>query len=269
MSKLRRLIEALKSPKLLPVDHIVNADKAFDDKVALVSGGTGGIGLAIAKLLIQSGCRTIIAGTNLKKLNDIHNELDVPTVVLDYAKPDTIETSINETINIYGHIDIFISSAGVHTENVDFWSMTPDEFERVMKINLEGTFFACQAIGKYMKENKIHGHILLISSSRGSEPAWSPYGISKWGMKGLVEGVAQMLSPYGINVNAIAPGTTATGLVGYKQGDSIYCDDNRFHRLFLPDEVANLARFLVSDGAQMISGDTVHISGGRGTFDIR
>lgn len=147
--------------------------------------------------------------------------------------------------------------------------MTSDEYSRVMDINLKGTFFACQSIGRYMKNNGIHGTILLISSSRGSEPAWSPYGISKWGMKGLTQGLAQTLAPYDINVNAIAPGTTATALVGFKDGDTIESNENMFGRIVMPDEVASLAKYLVSDAAKMISGETIHIAGGRGTFDIR
>lgn len=87
-----------------------------------------------------------------------------------------------------------------------------------MDVNLKGTFFACQSIGKYMKANKVKGAILLVSSSRGSEPAWSPYGISKWGLKGLTKGLGKMFAPYGINVNAIAPGSTATRLIGIKEG---------------------------------------------------
>lgn len=147
--------------------------------------------------------------------------------------------------------------------------MTPEEYDRVMDINLKGTFFACQAVGKYMMLNNIKGHILLISSSRGSEPAWSPYGISKWGMKGLTKGLAKMLIPHGIVVNTIAPGSTATELIGVKEGDSIYSTENEESRYIVPDEVGMLAKLLVSDAGNMIVGETIHISGGRGVFDIR
>ena len=95
------------------------------------------------------------------------------------------------------------------------------------------------------------------------------YGISKWGLKGLTEGLGKILIPYGINVNAIAPGSTATGLIGFKEGDSITSNENGMNRLIMPDEVATLAKLLVSDSGKMIDGEVVHISGGRGTFDIR
>lgn len=264
-----KLKKALASREYMPIIHPVSKEKEFKGKVALISGGTGGIGLAIAQSLMESGCDVVVAGTNEKKLLSIKEKYGFDTIQMDYSKPDNFDLVISKILDKHSRIDIFISSAGVHTENVDFWTMQSAEFDRVMDINLKGTFFACQAIGNYMKNNNISGSILLISSSRGSEPAWSPYGISKWGLKGLTEGLGQILIPYGINVNAIAPGSTATKLIGVSEGDSITSYENGMNRLIMPDEVATLAKYLVSDAAKMIDGEVVHISAGRGTFDIR
>ena len=82
-------------------------------------------------------------------------------------------------------------------------------------------------------------------------------------------GLAKMLAPWGITVNSIAPGTTATGLIGYEDGESIYSIENDARRYIMPNEVAELAKFLVSASGRMIVGETVHISAGRGTYDIR
>lgn len=235
--------------------------------MALISGGSGGIGLAIAKSLQESGCTVVIAGTNEKKLKILKKETGFDSIVMDYLNPESFESVIKEVVVRHGKLDIFINSAGVHTENVDFWSMDLKEFNRVIDINLKGVFLACQFIGKYMKENKIKGSILIVSSSRGSEPAWSPYGISKWGLKGLTEGLGKILIPYAINVNAIVPGSTATTLIGIKEGDSITSNENGMNRLIMPDEVATLAKLLVSDAGKMINGEVVHIAAGRGTFD--
>lgn len=253
----------------MPIPHLVSQEREFEGKVALISGGSGGIGLSIARSLQESGCVVIIAGTNEEKLESLRLLTGLDTVVLNYSQIETFDNVINEVVKKYGHLDIFINSVGVHTENVDFWSMTPKEFERVMDINLKGVFFVCQSIGNYMRKAKIKGSILIVSSSRGSEPAWSPYGISKWGLKGLVEGLGKVLIPYGINVNAIAPGATATALIGIKEGDSITSNENGMNRLVMPDEVAAFAKLLVSDAGKMIDGEVLHIAAGRGTFDIR
>lgn len=143
------------------------------------------------------------------------------------------------------------------------------DYDSIMDINLKGTYFVTQKVAKHMVANRIHGHILNISSSTALEPAWSPYRLSKWGIKGMTLGLAQQLQPYGIIVNAIAPGSTATKLLGFKEGDSIYSADNGNHRLTLPSEIAEYAKLMVSGLGDMIVGDTLYISGGRGTIDRR
>ena len=265
-SKIKKLFA---QKEYMPIYHPVSSIKEFEGKIALISGGSGGIGLSIAKSLKESGATVIIAGTNEKKLEKLGSENGFDIAVMNYLRPELFDGIISQIVEKYGKLDIFISSAGVHTENVDFWAMNPEEFTRVMDINLKGVFFACQSVGRYMANSGIKGSILIISSSRGSEPAWSPYGISKWGLKGLTEGLGKMLVQYGINVNSIAPGSTATSLIGVQEGDSITSEENFMNRLIMPDEVATLAKLLVSDAGKMIDGETIHIAAGRGTFDIR
>ncbi|MBU5428783.1 SDR family oxidoreductase [Kineothrix sp. MSJ-39] len=269
---IKNIIMMTKEEKKVEIPYYVDKDNLLSGKVALVCGGSGGIGQAIVKGFLQSGCKVIISGTNEKKLQKMQTELNsnnISILKFDYREVDKMNEFVEKAVSIYNKIDILVSSTGVHTENASFWNITPEEYSRVMDINLKGTFFACQAFGEYMKENGIQGHILIISSSRGDEPAWSPYGISKWGLKGLVEGMAKIFAPCGIIVNSIAPGATATELIGYETGNSIYCLDNIVNRYVMPEEVANLAKFMVSDMGNMIIGDTVRISGGRGCFDIR
>ncbi|WP_455720149.1 SDR family NAD(P)-dependent oxidoreductase [Agathobacter sp.] len=268
--KIKSMIKHLLAHKeYYPISHPVLSAEEFSGKVILISGGSGGIGLSIAKSLHENGGIVIIAGTNKEKLARINKETGFDTIIMDYSNVDSFKIILEKIVKKYNRLDIFISSAGVHTDNVNFWTITPKEYDRVFDINLKGVFFACQAVGKYMCDNKIMGSILLISSSRGSEPAWSPYGLSKWGLKGLTEGLAKIFVSYGINVNAIAPGATATELIGINKGDSITSNENGMNRLIMPDEVASLAKYLVSDAGKMVDGEVIHISGGRGTFDIR
>ena len=192
-------------------------------------------------------------------LNKIKEETNLETIVMNYSKPETFKSVIEKITTKYGKIDIFISSAGVHTENVDFWTMSQKEFDRVMDINLKGVFFACQTIGRYMVDNKIKGSILLISSSRGSEPAWSPYGISKWGLKGLTEGLAQILIPYGINVNALSPGIIKTEMTENLEYDMSVLALRRFGERA---EVADVAAFLLAKESDYLTGNTIDINGG-------
>lgn len=275
LKKLKRIITgtvvALKSKNYVPIQHTVNGD-LLKDKVALITGGSGGIGFAIAKEFLESGCKVIIAGTNEKKLSSKLEELGGgKSVILNLSSIKEIEESVSKAITIYGHIDILVNSAGIHSTKVfeNFMEVEEKDYDSIMDINLKGTYFVTQKVAKHMVTNKIHGHILNISSSTALEPAWSPYRLSKWGIKGMTLGFAQQLQPYGIIVNAIAPGSTATKLLGFKEGDSIYSADNGNHRLTLPSEIAEYAKLMVSGLGDMIVGDTLYISGGRGTIDRR
>lgn len=270
---IKRVIAISRKKELVPIVQNIDENEVLIDKVAVILGGSGGIGIAIAKKLMKSGCKVILCGTSEKKLNkclaSFNDKSLLKTMIFDITDFNQIELNVQNAVRFYGHVDILVNSVGVHTENVDFFEVTQNEYDRVMSINLKGTYFTCQKFGEYMKNNHIRGHILLVSSSRGFEPAWSPYGISKWSLNSLIKGLAQILIPYGIVVNGVAPGSTATQLIGIKDGDSIYTTENRINRLIMPEEVANVAQLLVSDAGNMIIGEIVKISAGRGDFDIR
>ena len=138
-----------------------------------------------------------------------------------------------------------------------------------MDINLKSEYFICQTVATYMRDNKIKGHILLITSTRGLEPAYLPYGLSKWGSNGFVKGLAELLADYGITVNGIAPGSTVTPLIGIEEGKTIWTSENKEGCYVVSDEVAEVVSLLVSDAGRMVNGNVVTVSGGRGTFDIR
>ncbi|WP_294010263.1 SDR family oxidoreductase [uncultured Streptococcus sp.] len=274
-SVIKRIIQSTKEKEVVPIPQEVDINQSLDGKVAVIIGGSGGIGLSIAKNLNKNGCKIILCGTNAEKLEKSLEGFSNPSyvfpMVFNIANTETIEENVKKTFSIFRKVDILINSAGVHTENVDFFTMTPDEFDRVMNINIKGVYFVCREFAKEMKQrpSRSKRHMLLVSSSRGAEPAWSPYGLSKWSLNGLTQGLAQLLLPDGIIVNSIAPGSTATDLIGVKEGDNIFSWENGNKRLVMPDEVSNVARLLVSSSGDMIVGQTIYVSGGRGVFDIR
>ena len=271
---IKRGFRFLKKKEILPVERVVEPDHLMDGKVVFIAGGTGGIGRAIAQKMLESGAKVVLGGSNQSKIDSTLEDFSqwgdkVKGIVVNLAKPEGAASTVSLISNFYGSIDVFINAAGVHTDQVDFWNMSIDEYDRVMNINLRGTFFYCRAIAEYMKTNRIKGNILLISSSRGSEPAFSPYGISKWGLNGFTKGLAKELISDGIVVNGLAPGSTATPLLGFKEGDSISSDENMIGRFVLPNEVAEWAKMLVSPNGRMVVGETVLVAVGRGSFDIR
>lgn len=192
-------------------------------------------------------------------------------IIIDFNKPTSFTSEVKKAVEFYGHIDILVNAAGVHSTKslTTFYNITEEEYDNILNINLRGTYFISQVIAKYMIDSKVKGHILNISSSTGAEPSWSPYRISKLGIEGFTKGLAQTLTKHDITVNGIAPGSTATGLLGYKDGDSIATLDNEKGRYIMPSEIAEYAKILVSNLGDMVVGETIYVSGGRGTYDIR
>ena len=275
-SKMKRILRniALKhNPKdMIPILYPIDNAALLKGKVALIVGGTGGIGYAIAKSFVESGCKVILAASNEENLrvsSDRLGEENSKYYVLNLNEVCTFSGIIENVAELYGTIDILVNAAGVLRLNANFWDISETEYDRVIDINLKGIYFMSQAVAKYMVKNNIKGHILNIDSSTALEPAWSPYRLSKLGIKGYTEGLAAILMPYGITVNSIAPGTVATKLTGFHDGDAINSEDNRVGRYVMPDEIAAYAKLMVSNLGNMIVGDTLYISGGRGTIDIR
>lgn len=270
-TKLKKLFP---QPINTPIIIMPSSGSELKDKVVLISGGTGGIGLEIARNFLLSGAKVIITGTNERKFEKIKSEISndkLKFIVLDYKEPSSFESKLGEIINIWGRLDIFVSSTGVHVDRdgLDFVNVTLDEYDTIMNINLKSTYFMCQTVAKYMIENKIKGHILIISSQSALEPSWSPYRLSKLGIDGITKGMAQRLLEHGIIVNAIGPGPTNTSMQkNYREGN-LYTPLNPIKRFTTPEEIAQIAKILVSDLGNTIVGQTIYMSGGRGIVEIR
>ena len=267
------IISMLKWEKKIPIVSVKENSALLKDKVALITGGSGGIGMAIAKKFIDSGCSVILAGTNAKKLNGCIEKLgkQAKAIVINMNDSSSFADKIVDAASFFGKIDIFINCHGVHTNRKGFnlLNVTEDDYDKVMGINLRGTYFICQNVAKYMIQNHVRGHILIVSSQSAIEPSWSPYRLSKYGECGLISGFAQVLLPYGIIVNGLGPGPTATGMQEECFDGSIYTKDNPIERYTMPDEVAEYAKLLVSDLGNTVVGDTLYMSGGRGIIDKR
>ena len=268
---IHRFICVWNKREIYPVIREIGVSHLLDNRVALVIGG-GGIGQAIIDAFIKSGCKVIVVSHNedsLKIVCSKYNCNQIAYLKFDLLCLKELDELIKQAVKIFGKIDILVNSAGTHTSNVDFWTVSEEEYDRVLNTNLKGCYFMSRAVAKYMKNNNINGHILNIGSSVALEPAWSPYRISKLGLEGMTKGLAKILLPYHIIVNCISPDTVATKLNNYIPDSNINTTNNLIGRMVLPQEIANYALLLVSDLGNMVIGDTLYISGGRGIFDVR
>lgn len=262
LNKLKRVV---KEPVYIPVLD----GKILEGKTVLITGATGGIGMAIAKRCAENSAVVIIAGRNQNKISKVVNSLNnaVP-FVMDIQNIENMKQAFLDLVEDKKlKIDTLINCAGLQAGGV-FGSTDSMGFDKTLNTNLKGTYFLSQIFSNYLIENNIKGNILNISSVSGCRPAISPYMVSKWGITGLTAGMAKKLIKYGIVVNGIAPGPVATGMMGL-DGLNLDYDKAPAGRYSDPIEIANLAVFMVSSMGRMIVGDTVYISGGCGnlTFD--
>ena len=163
-----------------------------------------------------------------------------------------------------GKIDILVNNAGVGN---GVWGKTSEEeYDNVMETNLKGLFFLTDKVAHYMIDKGIKGNILNVCSSSSLRPANSAYCLSKWGLRGLTEGLAKTLIPYNIVVNGIAPGPTATPLMGKENTDDLYNEFQPNKRYALPEEIASMAVIYVSNMGRSIVGDIAYMTGGCAVF---
>lgn len=274
--KVKSLINRFK--KIVPVYVPVYHNELLSNRVALVTGGTSGIGFEIAKAFLRSGATVVITGRNQIKVNEAVNKLKVSDDVfrnkvfgieLDNSNVSGFEEKFNEIKLLLENksLDILVNNAGVLTGG-SFSQVTPEDFDLVYDTNLKGVYFLSQLVSKYMIQNKVHGNILNIASSSSLRPASSPYTLSKWGVRGLTLGLAKTLSPYQIVVNGLAPGPTATPMLMSEGNEDLTHNRIPAKRFATPEEIANFAVILVSDLSRTIIGDTVYMTGGAGNLTV-
>lgn len=263
--------------KGLPVNHIttnivtIAPNELLKGRKALITGGTSGIGYAIASAFLRSGASVTITGRTEHKLDDSIKKLAeenpsakdrISFVVMDNKEVGSFKT-LFDSHPILKETDILVNNAGVLGGDISI--ATEEYYDSILDTNLKGTFFLSQLVARNMKERSIKGNILNIASSSSLRPATSAYTISKWGIRGLTLGLAKVLAPYGITVNGLAPGPTATPMLIKGEITEITHDALPIGRYAMPEEIANMAVIMTSEMGRMIVGDIVYMTGGAGT----
>lgn len=239
-------------------------EKMFEGVHVLVTGGTSGIGLEIAKKFLSLGAKVTITGRNIDKLNTIKKEMNNSNLIVaewDISKANLIDEKVNEIVEKMGKIDILVNNSGVYAPN-NFFDTDEKLFDEIMNTNLKGLFFTSKKIAEYFIKNSIKGKIINIGSVRSIQGGSEPYGISKWGVRGLTQGLARDLAKYGIKVNAVAPGITATGINGINIRNNAYTSSSLDSRVATSEEIAEIVIFLSSNATNHIIGQTIVCDGG-------
>ncbi|NGP06362.1 3-oxoacyl-ACP reductase FabG [Rhodococcus sp. 14C212] len=241
----------------------------LDDRVAIVTGASSGLGVAFAQALAEAGADVVLAARRADRLEHTAELVRAAgrralSVETDIAEPDQAQRMVDAAVEHFGKVDILINNAGIGTA-VPATKETPEQFRRVIDINLNGSYWAAQAVGRIMQPGS---SIVNISSVLGLTTAGLPqaaYAASKAGVIGLTRDLAQQWGARkGIRVNAIAPGFFKTEMTDeYQPG---YLDSMK-PRIVLgrtgdPAEIAATAVWLTSEAAGYVTGQTIAVDGG-------
>ena len=243
--------------------------KPLAGKVALVTGGTRGIGLAVARLLADDGASVVVSGRDPGRLESAAKELEalgasVLAVAADAAKREDADRLVEAARERFGRIDVLVNNAGITRDQL-LVRMKDDDWDTVMETNLRGVFLMTRAVGKVMMRQK-SGRMINISSAAGAmgNPGQVNYSAAKAGVIGLSKAAARELAHWNILVNAVAPGlieTDMTATISAEAREGLM-QQVPLKRIGTAREVAEVVRFLAGDGAGYITGQVIHVNGG-------
>lgn len=242
----------------------------LDGKVAVVTGGTRGIGYAIVKCFLQNGAKVALAGSRqetadaaVAKLAEEGFTEGILGIAPALDDPTSVQEAFDHVVATFGTLDILCNNAGM-SSRTPLLDYTLDEFNKVMDLNLTATFVCSQAAARIM-ESQGEGCIISTSSMVGkhAQPSGSAYPTSKFAVNGLTLSLARELAPKGIRVNAVAPGITHTDMVDALPDNLIkpLIASIPIGRMAEPEDIANAFLFLASDLASYISGAVIPVDG--------
>lgn len=239
----------------------------LDGKVAIVTGGTRGIGYEIVKKFLDNKARVVLFGSREESVNKAVSSLkeegyDVFGLYPNLSDIDEVKKAYDDVVKEYGKIDILVNNAGVSSAT-PIEKYTEEEYNKVVDINIKAVYNCSKAIVEYMKEN---GGAILNTSSMVSiygQPSGVMYPASKYAVNGMTKSLARELGKYNIRVNAVAPGITETDMVKALPKEMIepLIKTIPLGRIGKPEDVANAFLFLASDMASYVTGEILSVDG--------
>jgi len=252
---------------------LINA-KRLSGRIAIVTGGGNGIGEATAWRLSQEGAAVAVADFNVEAAKRVCQRLtdagcDAISVVTNVLNSESILQLTSDVAKRWGRIDILINSAGGFNQFLPITDISDEEWDKVVALNLRSTFSCCRAVIPFMTEQH-YGRIINIASQAGvapspNAPSYLPYAAAKAGVIGFTKLLARDVGQFGITVNAISPGTTATERVVRIRGPETLqnmASLNPMRKLVEPEDSAATAAFLASDDARLITGTNINVNAG-------
>jgi len=250
------------------------ADFTLDDRVALITGGAGGIGLAVARRFAAAGARIAVADRRSDAVERAAAELTklghrAIGLAGDVSKSADADALVQGTVKEFGQIDILINNAGIMGRVAPLWELEERDWQEVIGVNLTSVFLVTRAAITHMRSRK-RGCIVSVASIAGKEgtPRLIPYSVTKAGIIAFTKALGKEVLADGIRVNCVAPGVIDTPILGQlpPEATQLMLSKSPMGRFGTADEVAAVIHFLASDAASFVTSQCFDVSGGRATY---
>lgn len=241
----------------------LSPNHVLEGKKIIVTGGGRGLGYAMAERFVKEGASVLISGRKEETLKESARKLGCKYLVLDVSKTDGLEEFMAEADKMLGGVNCLVNNAGVSLHESDYTRVTPESFDKQIATNLKGGFFLTQKFIMLLKSRDEKGSILFTSSETGDTVDERPYGWTKAAINSMVQGLAYKLAKEGFRINAVAPGITASDMTGLKADGNIHYTGNIIDRVYMPEEVAETATFLLSDASGCLNGQILVCNNGK------
>jgi len=244
----------------------------FDGKVALVTGGGRGIGAATSELFAREGASVVVCDMDEEPAREVAGPLaeKALAVVCDVTSREQVEAAVRRGVDAFGRLDILVACAGITRDNL-VHKMSDDDWMGVINTHLTGSFLAAQAAQRVMVPQRYGKIVFLSSTSALGNRGQTNYSTAKAGLQGMARTLAIELGPFGINVNAVAPGFIETRMteataqrmgIDWEEFKKAAAEATPLRRIGQPIDIANTIAFFCSDDASFISGQTIYVRGG-------
>lgn len=234
-------------------------------KKIIITGGGRGLGLSMAKRFISEGADVLIAGRNEDTLKNSATELGCKYLQLDVQNIDEFKEFVRHADNILGGVNCLVNNAGISLHENSILEVTKEQFEAQINTNFRGPYFLAKTFMEEcaVKSNDEIKKILFISSETSMTVDERPYGLTKAAINSLVQGLAHKYVNQGYRINALAPGVTLSDMVGKKDDSNLAGGGGITGRYYLPEEVAEIATFMLSDASNCLNGQILVCNEGK------
>lgn len=229
----------------------------LEGKKIIITGGGRGLGASMAEKFVREGASVLISGRNEAVLKSTAYRIGCHYQTLDVTDVSSFNKFIKKSEELLGGITTLVNNAGISLHEKSFFEVTPDTFDAQINTNMKGAYFLTQKVIKQWQEKGAKGDVLFISSETGDMMDFRPYGFTKAAINSMVQGLAYLFAKDQIRINAVAPGVTISDMTGQRDDGNIAHSKNMLGRVYLPEEVAETACFLLSEAAGCISGQII------------